>query len=51
MEDTHITDPDKIERLVFVLAIAFCWAILGLRPTLFRSKRMEDLPEVSFGSG
>ena len=26
MEDTHITDPDKIERLVFVLAIAFCWA-------------------------
>ena len=26
MEDTHISDPDKIERLVFVLAIAFCWA-------------------------
>lgn len=26
MEDTHITDPDKIERLLFVLAIAFCWA-------------------------
>ena len=26
MEDTHICDPDKIERLVFVLAIAFCWA-------------------------
>lgn len=26
MEDTHITDADKIERLVFVLAIAFCWA-------------------------
>jgi transposase len=26
MEDTHITDPDKIERLMFVLAIAFCWA-------------------------
>lgn len=26
MEDTHITDPDKIERLVFVIAIAFCWA-------------------------
>ena len=26
MEDTHITDPDKIERVVFVLAIAFCWA-------------------------
>jgi len=26
MEDTHITDPDKIEKLIFVLAIAFCWA-------------------------
>jgi hypothetical protein len=26
MEDTHITDADKIEKLVFVLAIAFCWA-------------------------
>lgn len=26
MEDTHITDPDKIEKLMFVLAIAFCWA-------------------------
>lgn len=26
MEDTHITDPDKIKKLVFVLAIAFCWA-------------------------
>jgi hypothetical protein len=26
MEDTHITDPDKIERLMFVLAVAFCWA-------------------------
>ncbi len=26
MEDTHITDPDKVEKLVFVLAIAFCWA-------------------------
>lgn len=24
MEDTHITDPDKIEKLVFVLAITFC---------------------------
>ncbi len=23
MEDTHITDPDKIEKLVFVLAIGF----------------------------
>ncbi len=26
MEDTHITDPDRIEKVVFVLAIAFCWA-------------------------
>jgi hypothetical protein len=26
MEDTHVTDPDKIEKVLFVLAIAFCWA-------------------------
>ncbi len=26
MEETHITDPDKIEKVLFVLAIAFCWA-------------------------
>ncbi|TNC93826.1 MAG: hypothetical protein FD118_4256, partial [Rhodocyclaceae bacterium] len=26
MEDTHIVDADKIEKLLFVLAIAFCWA-------------------------
>lgn len=26
MEDTHVTDADKIERLLFVLTIAFCWA-------------------------
>jgi hypothetical protein len=26
MEDTHIVDGDKIERLIFVLAIAFCWS-------------------------
>lgn len=26
MEDTHVTDPDKIEKMMFVLAIAFCWA-------------------------
>jgi len=25
MEDTHLTDGDKIERLIFVLTIAFCW--------------------------
>lgn len=31
MEDTHITDPDKIERLLFVIAIAFCWAYLCRR--------------------
>lgn len=26
IEDTHITDPDKIERVIFVLTIAFLWA-------------------------
>lgn len=26
MEDTHMTHPDKIEKLVFILALAFCWA-------------------------
>jgi hypothetical protein len=26
MEDTHMTDANKIEKLVFVLTIAFCWA-------------------------
>jgi len=26
LEDTHLTDPDKIEKVIFVLAIAFCWA-------------------------
>lgn len=26
MEDTHMTDQVKIEKLVFILAIAFCWA-------------------------
>jgi len=26
MEDTHITDPDRVEKVMFVLAIAFCWA-------------------------
>ncbi len=26
MEDTHVIDADKIEKLIFVLAIAFCWA-------------------------
>lgn len=26
LEDTHMTDPDKIEKLLFVLTIAFCWA-------------------------
>ncbi|RDH43046.1 IS4 family transposase [Zooshikella ganghwensis] len=27
LEDTHITDPNKIRKMVGVLAIAFCWAI------------------------
>lgn len=26
MEDTHMTAPEKIEKLLFVLSIAFCWA-------------------------
>lgn len=26
MEDTHMTSPKKIEKLIFILAIAFCWA-------------------------
>ena len=26
LEDTHMTHPDKIEKLVFILALAFCWA-------------------------
>lgn len=26
IEDTHVTDPEKIEKILFVLAIAFCWA-------------------------
>ena len=26
MEDTHMIDQDKIEKILFVLAIAFCWA-------------------------
>ena len=26
MEDTHVTDPDKIEKILFVLTIAFYWA-------------------------
>lgn len=26
MEETHMTDPAKIEKLLFILAIAVCWA-------------------------
>ena len=26
MEDTHMIQPGKIEKLLFVLAIAVCWA-------------------------
>jgi hypothetical protein len=26
MEDTHMTAPERIEKLLFVLAIAFCWS-------------------------
>ena len=31
MEDTHVTDPDKIEKMLFVLAIAFCRAYESVR--------------------
>lgn len=31
LEDTHMTAPERIEKLLFVLAIAFCWSYkLGL---------------------
>lgn len=26
MEDTHMTDKNKMEKLIFILAIAFCWS-------------------------
>ncbi len=26
MEDTHMTNPKKMEKLIFVLEIAFCWS-------------------------
>lgn len=26
IEDTHVTAPEKIEKILFVLTIAFCWA-------------------------
>ncbi len=26
MEDTHMIEPVKIEKLLFILTIAFCWA-------------------------
>jgi len=26
LEDTHMTAPEKIEKLLFVLAISFCWS-------------------------
>jgi len=26
MEDTHMTDPKKVEKLLFILAIGVCWA-------------------------
>ena len=45
MEDTHIIDPDKIEKLVFVLAIAFCWAF---RTGDIRA-RAEPIPIKSHG--
>ena len=27
-EDTHLTDTSRIEKLVFVLVVAFCWSYL-----------------------
>ncbi|KIC75833.1 hypothetical protein DB41_HB00010 [Neochlamydia sp. TUME1] len=26
LEDAHLTYPDRIEKLIFALSIAFCWA-------------------------
>lgn len=45
MEDTHITDPDKIEKLIFVFAIAFCWAYR----TGDIQARIEPIPIKSHG--
>ena len=28
LEDTHLTDIDRIEKLVALITIAFCWAYL-----------------------
>lgn len=26
LEDTHVTDPDRIEKILFILALGFCWS-------------------------
>ena len=37
LEDTHITDRKKVEKLLFVVVIAFCWAYLvGMEKTQTR---------------
>ncbi len=28
LEDTHLTDIDRIEKLIAIVTIAFCWAYL-----------------------
>lgn len=43
MEDTHMVQPDKIEKLLFVLSIAVCWAYktgeLQVRKVAIRIKK------------
>lgn len=43
LEDTHMTDPKKIEKLMFILAIGVCWAYktgeLQIRKTPIKLKK------------
>ncbi len=52
MEDTHVTDPDKIEKILFVLAIAFCWAYrageIQSKITPIRKKPMDGRVKAYF---
>ena len=47
MEDTHMVNENKIEKLVFVLAIAFCWAYrsgeiaVGYKPIEIKAHRRK----------
>ena len=42
MEDTHIINKDKVEKIIFILVIAFCWAyrigelLIKEKPTLVK---------------